>query len=139
MNVLFLDSIERNTYGGMEEWIRLVARGLRLRGHGVVVAGRSGSEFLRRMISSDIPSLDLAISGDFNLLTIARVRRQLEADEIDVVCVNFTKDIRLGGLAARWSGSARVVWSVGLDITKDSWSHRWFTPKLRMPAKARLL
>jgi glycosyltransferase involved in cell wall biosynthesis len=130
MNVLFLDSIERQTYGGMEEWIRLVARGLRRRGHGVLVAGRSGSEFLRRVTATDTPTLELSISGDFNPLTIARVRRQLVMDEVDVVCVNFTKDIRLGGLAARWSGSARVVWSVGLDITKDSWSHRWFTPKL---------
>ena len=42
MNVLFLDSIEIDTYGGREEWIRLTAVGLYGRGHTVTVAGRRG-------------------------------------------------------------------------------------------------
>ncbi|MBI5267187.1 MAG: glycosyltransferase family 4 protein [candidate division Zixibacteria bacterium] len=130
MNILFLDSIECETYGGMEEWIRLVAGGLAGRGHTTLVAGRTGSEFLRRVGSHGITTLPLAISGDFNPITIARVRQTLVEANIDLICVNFTKDIRLGGLAARWSGATKVVWSVGLDITKDSLAHRWFTPKL---------
>lgn len=130
MNILFLDSIEGETYGGMEEWIRLVATGLTGRGHMTLVAGRCGSEFLRRVGSAGITTLPLAISGDFNPITIARVRQTLVEKNIDLICVNFTKDIRLGGLAARWSGTTKVVWSVGLDITKDSLAHRWFTPKL---------
>jgi glycosyltransferase involved in cell wall biosynthesis len=130
MNVLFLDSIECETYGGMEEWIRLVASGIQERDHRVLVVGRSGSEFLRRVGESGIQTLPLAITGDFNPLTIARVRKQLLSDKTDLVCVNFTKDIRLGGLAARFGGRAQVVWSVGLDITKDSWAHRALTPRL---------
>ncbi len=31
MNLLFLNSIEKEAFGGMEEWIRLVARGLQAR------------------------------------------------------------------------------------------------------------
>jgi glycosyltransferase involved in cell wall biosynthesis len=130
MNILFLDSIERETYGGMEEWIRLVAGGLASHGHRAVVAGRAGSEFLRRAGSHDVPTLPLSISGDFNPITIAQVKQALVANDIDLICVNFNKDIRLGGLAARWSGATKVVWSVGLNITKDSLFHRWFTPKL---------
>ena len=38
MKVAFLDSIEEATYGGMEEWIRLVAVGLADRGHEIVVS-----------------------------------------------------------------------------------------------------
>ena len=130
MNILFLDSIERETYGGMEEWIRLVAGGLASRGHRTMVAGRSGSEFLRRVSSHGVSILPLSISGDFNPITIAQVKQVLVGNDIDLICVNFTKDIRLGGLAARWRGPTKVIWSVGLDITKDSFSHRWFTPKL---------
>ena len=130
MNVLFLDSIDRETYGGMEEWIRLVTNGLAERGHKCLVVGRPESAFLRRVKSLVVSTAPLAISGDFNPLTISRLRQLLFAHEIDLVCVNFTKDIRLGGLAARWAGAAKVVWSVGLDITKNTFAHRWLTPKL---------
>ena len=132
MNILFLDSIEEKTYGGMEEWIRLVAGGLANRGHGVTVAGRPASEFLRRVrrSSDKVSTLELKISGDFNPQTISELKDRIRDNHVDVISVNFNKDVRLGGLAARLEGSTRVVWSVGLDITGDSLVHRWLTPKL---------
>ncbi len=132
MNILFLDSIERDVYGGMEEWIRLAATGLAQRKHTVTVAGRKGSEYLRRVqASSDQISIcELDISGDFNPLTIARLKKLIYDSNIEIVVVNFNKDIRLGGLAARLAGSANVIWSVGLDITKDSLIHKLLTPRL---------
>jgi len=132
MNVLFLDSIEEKTYGGMEEWIRLVAGGLADRGHGITVAGRPESDFLRRLkqSSENVSALALSISGDFNPQTISELKDHIRDHRIDVISVNFNKDVRLGGLAARLEGSARVVWSIGLDITGDSLIHKWLTPRL---------
>jgi glycosyltransferase involved in cell wall biosynthesis len=132
MNVLFLDSIEKEVYGGMEEWIRLVASGLRERGLAVFVAGREDSEFMRRVHKADpqVCLFPLEISGDFNPITIAKLRKFLDSHSIDIIIVNFNKDIRLGGLAARMQGNTRVVWSVGLDITRKSIVHRVLTPKL---------
>jgi len=132
MNILFLNSIDEPTYGGMEEWIRLMASGLRNRGHRITVAGRKGSEFLRRVGFSDsrLELLPLRISGDFHPATIVALHDFLRERRIDAVIVNFNKDLRLGGLAARWSGETRVVWSVGLDMTRDSIIHRWLTPRL---------
>lgn len=132
MNILFLDSIDDTTYGGMEEWVRLVASGLQSRNHQVTIAGRRDSEFLRRIASSDnrLELLPLRITGDFNPATIAALHNFIEERQVEVVIVNFNKDLRLGGLAARWAGDTRVIWSVGLDITRDSIVHRWLTPKL---------
>ncbi len=132
MNILFLNSIEKGTYGGMEEWIRLAATGLARRGHDVTVAGRRGSQYLKRVSNTGtaVRTLELNISGDFNPVTISKVKKFLSAKKADVVVVNFNKDVRLGGLAARWEGGPRVVWSVGLDITKDNLVHRYLTPKL---------
>ncbi|RME24207.1 MAG: glycosyltransferase family 1 protein [Candidatus Zixiibacteriota bacterium] len=132
MNILFLNSIDVATYGGMEEWIRLVAMGLKKRGHTVTVCGRPRSEFLRRLRGS-LPDEDLcpvAVSADFHPGTIAHIRRLIQERRIDVVITNFNKDIRLGGLAARWTGKAKVIWSAGLDITRDKWVHRILTPRL---------
>lgn len=132
MRLLFLDSIEASVYGGMEEWIRLVASGLRSRRHLVTVAGRPQSVLFERISSIDreVELLPLNISGDFNPLTIAAIVRYIERNRVEVVVVNFNKDLRLGGLAAKLEGAAKVIWSAGLDITKDNLIHRFLTPKL---------
>ncbi|MBU8932444.1 MAG: glycosyltransferase family 4 protein [candidate division Zixibacteria bacterium] len=132
MNLLYLNSIETKTFGGMEEWIRLTASGLAERGHCVTVAGRPDSELLRRvsMTSSDVDLLPLNISGDFNPVTIVRLLEYLKEQRTDVVVVNFNKDIRLGGLAAKLKRHAKVIWRVGVDLTKDNFIHRYLTPRL---------
>ncbi len=132
MNILFLDSINKTTYGGMEEWIRLTAQGLAGKGHRITIAGRPGSEFLRRagLTVDSINLLELEISGDFHPGTISCLKKYISQNSIEIVTVNFNKDIRLGGLAARLDGAARVIWSVGLDITKDSLVHKVLTPRL---------
>lgn len=132
MNLLFLDSIDKDTYGGMEEWIRLVAGGLAARGHRVTVAGRPGSAFLDRVehANTGVEALPVNLGGDFNPLTIAALKRIIAERQIDVVVVNFNKDVRLGGMAARLEGDPAVVWSVGLDITSDKAVHKWLTPRL---------
>lgn len=132
MNLLFLNSIETDVFGGVESWIGFVSKGLLKRGHTIAIAGRPGSEFLRRTAATapGVATLDLAISGDFNPFTISKVKRYVDEHDIDIVVVNFNKDVRIGGLAARWNAHTRVVWRVGVDLTKDSVVHRFLTPKL---------
>lgn len=132
MNILFLDSIERGTFGGVEAWIGLVSAGLSKRGHTITVAGRIGSEFLRRtaITAPNVSLLPLPISGDFDLYTIFRLRRELAKRKIDVVVPVFNKDVRLGGIAARLRGKTRVIWRLGINLTRKNVWHRMLTPKL---------
>lgn len=132
MNLLFLDSVDRGTFGGYENWIALVAKYFAERGHRVTAVGRPGSEYLRRTsaVSEKIETIELPISGDFNPSTISRLKRILSERQVDLMTVNFNKDVRLGGLAARWYGPTRVCWRLGLDITSNKWIHRWLSPKL---------
>lgn len=132
MNILFLDSIRADTFGGYENWIRLAARWYVERGHEVTIAGRPDSEYLRRLQleSSRFRILKLPLSGDFNPATISVLRNYLRESRIDWMTVNFNKDVRIGGLAARWYGHTAVVWRMGLDITKGTFVHRHLTPKL---------
>ncbi len=133
MNVLFLDSIEKKTYGGYQNWIRLVAKGLVEKGHGVFIAGRPGSEYLRRVGEGDarINRSPISISGDFNPFTIRKISRLIDDKNIDIVICDFNKDVRLGGLASRFSKrKPKVLWNLGLDITKNNFIHRNLTPRL---------
>ena len=103
MNILFLDSVDKNIYGGMEEWIRLVGSGLQKKGHEISAAGRENSRFLKRIASEnpEIAQIPLSVTGDFNPLTIARIYSEIKSKQLDIIVVNFNKDIRLGGLAAK--------------------------------------
>jgi glycosyltransferase involved in cell wall biosynthesis len=132
MNILFFDAIDTETFGGYENWILLTARHLARRGHGITVAGRPGSEYLRRLrqLEEKVRILEVAVSGDFNPATIRVLRSYLELNDIDLITANFNKDLRLGGLAARWHGRTKVIWRLGLDVTKNTWIHRHLTPKL---------
>jgi glycosyltransferase involved in cell wall biosynthesis len=132
MKLLFLDSVDRRTYGGYENWIVLVAQHFVGRGHQVTVAGRPGSEYLRRAAaaSDQIEILELPISGDFNPVTICKLKRALAARQIDLMTVNFNKDVRIGGLAARWYGATKVCWRLGLDMTSSGWVHKFLSPRL---------
>ena len=132
MNILFLDSIDKEIYGGMEEWIRLVGAGLQMKGHNIYIAGRRESKFLERVSANnpEIEQIPLDISGDFNPITIAKLYSEIKSRQIEIVVVNFNKDVRLGGLAAKLKKDCKVIWSLGLDITKDSLVHKLLTPKL---------
>lgn len=132
MNILFFDSIDKDIFGGLENWIGMVASRFAAAGHIVTVAGRPGSEYLRRISDLDnrIKILPIDISGDFNPRTIARLKNYLRRNSIQIAVVNFNKDIRLAGLAAAWYGPTRVIWRVGLNITKNNLVHRLLTPRL---------
>lgn len=133
MNILFLDSVDKKTFGGYQNWISLISIGLIDKGHNVFVAGRPGSEYLRRVgqASDRICKIPLNISGDFNPFTIRRLRNIIEREKIDIIICDFNKDVRLGGLAARLSSTKpRVIWRLGLDITKNNFLHRSLTPRL---------
>jgi len=132
VNLLFLDSVDRKTFGGYQNWINLMSRALTRRGHKIFVAGRPASEYLRR-VGADNPGVELIplkISGDFNPWTIGSIRNIMARHGIDVIICDFNKDLRLGGLASKLHGRVKVIWRLGLDITKDNWVHRFLTPRL---------
>ncbi len=132
MNVMFLNSIAADVYGGVEHWIGMVSCGLVGRGHRISAIGRPDSEFLRRtkLAEPSCDTIELDISSDINPVTIARIKKELSRRKIDITVVNFNKDIRLGGLASKLGGSARIVWRVGVNLTRDTFVHRFLTPKL---------
>jgi len=132
MNLFILDSIDINTFGGYQNWINLTAPALAKRGHKVTIAGRPHSEYLRRfkVTGDSVRVFEIEISGDFNPLTIVKLKKQFEKERTDIVICDFNKDVRLAGLAACLQKEIKVVWHLGLNITKNSFVHKFLTPKL---------
>jgi glycosyltransferase involved in cell wall biosynthesis len=124
MRILFITSI--SSWGGGEVWLMDMLHGLRARGHAVFLLCRGGSPVADRAQAGGFAVFPIRIGGDLDPLVIARSRRLMIANRIEVVCTNTDKDLRFGGLAARLAGIRAVVASREVDFPlKDSWPYRF--------------
>ncbi|MFW9842809.1 MAG: glycosyltransferase family 4 protein [Candidatus Thorarchaeota archaeon] len=125
-NILLLNSIERTVWGGLEHWMEMIGQGLARHGHTVRIAGREGSQFLRRLSESDdFEVIPMEISGDFNPFTIKALADMIRRNRPDVMLCNFVKDVRLAGLARTLSEPFKIIWTPGVNLAKKSLSHKW--------------
>jgi len=122
--VLFLNSIRENVWGGGENLIYNLAVHLFARGHKIWVAGRKNSEFLNHFSSAEINLVPLKIRGDFGPTNILSLAKILSKEKIDFIWVNFNKDLRLGGIAARLAGGVKVIWGMGVLLPGTNLIHR---------------
>ncbi|RMF61126.1 MAG: glycosyltransferase family 1 protein [Calditrichaeota bacterium] len=124
MNILFLNSIGKDVWGGGEKWMLLVGEGLTGRGHKAYYSGREGSLFLRRCEATGFQTLPLTVGSDFSLPTIWKIASSIKEKSISAIIANFNKDVRLAGLAAKISGNPIVVARNGLPILYNNWRYR---------------
>ncbi|MFH1006398.1 MAG: glycosyltransferase family 4 protein [Candidatus Latescibacterota bacterium] len=120
MNIALINSVATDVWGGIEKWMRSVSVGLSAKGHRIMVIGRPGSEFLRRVGDAGVRTIPLAFRSDFDPVTIARLIRLFRRERVDLLCVNFNKDLRLGGIAARMAGVRAVVCRKGLPLVRNN-------------------
>src|ERR1700690_4368561 len=124
MNILFVNS--SRGWGGGGGWLMQIWRGLISLGHQVVVACRRDSALANNLSGSEVELIPLRSWGDFSPDSIWRLIRIIKTKQIDLVCTNWEKDLRLGGIAA-WCAGVPVGPSreVALPI-KDTWLNRFF-------------
>ncbi len=122
--ILFLNSIRENVWGGGENLIYNLASHFSARGHKIWIAGRENSEFLSHFSSPEINLVPLKIRGDFGPVNILLLSKILLKEKIDFIWVNFNKDLRLGGIAARFTGGVKVIWGMGVLLPGTNLIHR---------------
>ena len=122
--VLFLNSIRENVWGGGENLIYNLAARLSSRGHRIWIAGRKNSEFLNHFSSTEINLVPLKIRGDFGPVNILSLAKILSKEKMDFIWVNFNKDLRPGGIAARLAGGVKVIWGMGVLLPGTNLIHR---------------
>jgi glycosyltransferase involved in cell wall biosynthesis len=126
LNILFLNSIEKKVWGGLEHWMEMCGLGLAGAGHNVFFAGRSGSQFQERMTQHQATTFfPLNIAGDFSPTTAIRLRELINDHQIDVVLCNFVKDVRMAGLARILGRDFTIICTPGVNLTRRSLSHRF--------------
>lgn len=124
MNIVFINSVSTQVWGGVEKWMRDISAKLEQRGHRCVVVGRPRSLFLKRIESTGIKVVPLRFRSDLDPFTVLFLARLFQRERTDIVCVNLNKELRLGGIAARIVHTPAVVNRKGLPMVHDNWRFR---------------
>ncbi len=128
MNILFVNS--SRTLGGGERWLVDICKGLSGKGHAVTVVCHPGSALEQRIPEVVPDTVPISLTGDLNPFSIYSIYRTIKKRRIDLVCTNFEKDLRIGGIAAMLAG-VPVVPSREVDVPiKNSWINELFYSRL---------
>jgi glycosyltransferase involved in cell wall biosynthesis len=124
MNILILNSIHKEIWGGGEKWMITTAAGLKNKGHDVTLAGRVGSRFLQKSSEVGLKILPLNLGSDFSIPVILKLAEFFKKNKTDIVLVAFNKDVKLAGLASKLATHPAIVPMHGLPILTDKWIDR---------------
>lgn len=130
MNILFINSIGKNKFGGGEKWMVHAAKGLRDKGNTVIVAGRKDSRILDYAAKKELPTAIIEIHADISPLKTFQIASYLRKHSIDVLICNLNKDVRVAGLGARLAGTPAVLARHGMLLCSKKWKHKISLTKL---------
>jgi glycosyltransferase involved in cell wall biosynthesis len=130
MNILFINSISRNKFGGGEKWMVNAAKGLADRGHSVVLASKRNSRLLKYASERGVRTKIMNIGGDFSPLTTLKIAWWMKQNQTDVLICNLNKDVRVAGLAARIIGRPVVLARHGMLLCSRKWKHKMTLTRL---------
>jgi glycosyltransferase involved in cell wall biosynthesis len=138
MRIAFVNSTHR--WGGVKTWTMAVSRGLTARGHDIHLFLRNGDPFAVACREAGLSVEEMTFGPDWNPWAGSRLKRGLRRQGSQVVLTNVSKDLRIGGPAARSLGLP-VLQRVGRrgDITnrfRVRWEQKRYVTRIVVPARA---
>jgi len=124
LSIAFMNSIPADVWRGGEKWMVNAAAGLAGRGHTVLCIGRKQAAWLEKARARGVETLELPIHSDFDPIIIGRLFSLFKKRHRDVLCCNFEKDVRLGGIAGRLAGIKKIFVRKGLCLMHDKLRYR---------------
>jgi glycosyltransferase involved in cell wall biosynthesis len=116
------------SWGGLEMQALELSAGLRERGHRVTLAAPDGSRLALEAVRLNVRLLPLNVSGYFHPLLLARLRKTLRADAVDIIHCQHSRDLATVVPAMQTCGrTIPIVLSkrVGSYIAKKDLFHRY--------------
>jgi glycosyltransferase involved in cell wall biosynthesis len=121
MNILFLNSIGKNKFGGGEKWMIKAAQGLSRAGHRVVISGRKKSLLTQAASAASVQTRSFPLFFPFRIFL---VRHYIRSQSVDLVVCNLSRDAMTAGLAVRAVGKTAVIARHGvLQYQRPKWRY----------------
>ncbi len=120
-------------WGGGEKWYSETAQHLHQSGHNVFVMCQKNSQLKKSLESCGIRTIDVSAKNTsfLNFFKINQIRSRLREEECDVIILNLSRDLKLGGLAAKWAGVKKIIYTRGIDVpVKNSFTNRFIFKKI---------
>jgi glycosyltransferase involved in cell wall biosynthesis len=124
MNILFLNSIGADKYGGGEKWMLKASKGLADAGHNVILSSKKNSEIIKRANEAGVRTKVFNIRSDFSPVNTLKIAKFLKKEEIEILICNLNKDVRVAGLAAKKAKTPVVIARHGLLLCAKKWKHK---------------
>jgi glycosyltransferase involved in cell wall biosynthesis len=124
LSIVFMNSIPADVWRGGEKWMVNAAAGLAARGHNIVCVGRTRAVWLEKARARGIETLGLPIHADFDPFIIIRLIQLFKKRQTDILCCNFEKDVRLGGIAGKCARVRKIFVRKGLCLMHDKLRYR---------------
>ncbi len=103
-------------WGGGEKWSLTVAAEMSRRGHNIIMLAYRGGELLRRSRQAGLNTVGLKMrtTSFINPFLLLRVKRIYKANNVKVVFLNLSIDLKTGGRVARSAGVSKIIYRRGL-------------------------
>ncbi|HEX3020026.1 MAG TPA: glycosyltransferase [Chitinispirillaceae bacterium] len=111
-----MNSIQSDIWRGGEKWMVNAASGLAGKGHQVTCIGKIDAVWLEKAARRGLKVISLPIHADFDPFIIWKLYWLFKKEKIDLICCNFEKDVRLGGIAAKIAGVPCIYVRKGLSL-----------------------
>ncbi len=138
LTIVFMNSIGKDVWRGGEKWMVNAAVGLHERGHNVFCVGKIGAVWLSKASNRGLKTIEMNIHSDFDPFVISKLWLLFKKINVSVLCCNFEKDVRLGGIAARFAGVKLIYIRKGLSLIYEKWRYRlaykYITDRIITPA-----
>jgi glycosyltransferase involved in cell wall biosynthesis len=115
MNILFLNSLGKNKWGGGEKWMVSAGKGLAARGHRVTIACLKGSRIEDKSVAAGLDTWHFSIPADIAFWKIPTLKNYLLRNDIDVLVCCQNKDVRIGARTARQAGIKAIFARQGVQ------------------------
>ena len=114
-------------WGGAEVWLMDMMNGLQQRGHSPFLICRKNTELAEKAIAKNFNVFPIRIAGDFDPFVIANIYSIIKKNNIDTICTNMEKDLRIGGIAGKLAGVKGIIPSKEVDFPlKNTLRYKFF-------------
>lgn len=130
MQILFLNSLSKNKWGGGEKWMLMAASGLASKGHKVIIGCARNSIIEKNALKKELKTTRLSFFTDFDLLGFLRLIHVLKKEKITHIICGQNKDSKIAAVAALHVKGVTVIARHGLQLISKKWKYKFIFSQL---------